>query len=96
VKAIVLLGTGWEPSQVAVALLIDRSTLRRYFKDYRKGVVDRLLETNYLSHQRGYLRFEQEQELDTYLQENLQLTAKSVVAYVEKRWSIYYSESCQQ
>ncbi len=92
VKAIVLLGTGWMPSQVAVALLMDRSTIRRYFRDYKKGGVDRLLETHYLCH-RGYLSFEQEQELDTYLQEHLQLTAKSMVAYVEEHWDIYYSES---
>ncbi|HED12291.1 MAG TPA: helix-turn-helix domain-containing protein [Gammaproteobacteria bacterium] len=80
------------PSQVAVALLMDRSTIRRYFRDYKKGGVDRLLETHYLCH-RGYLSFEQEQELDTYLQEHLQLTAKSMVAYVEEHWDIYYSES---
>jgi len=86
VKAIVLLGTGWMPSQVAIALLMDRSTIRRYFRDYQKGGVNRLLETNYPSH-RGYLSCSQELELDIYLQENLQ------VAYVEKHWGIDYSES---
>ena len=51
-----------------------------------------MLETNY-SHHRGYLSLEQEQELDTYLQERLHITAKSVVAYVEERWDIHYTES---
>jgi len=92
VKAVVLLGTSWKPTQVAAALMMDRSTIRRYFRDYKKGGVDKLLETHYLCH-RGYLSFEQEQELDTYLQEHLHITAKSVVTYVDEHWGIYYSES---
>lgn len=92
VKAIILLNAGWIPSQVAQALLIDRTTVRTYSRRYRKGGVSRLLETNYQFH-RGYLSLEQEQELDTYLQEHLHITAKSVVAYVEERWTIHYGES---
>jgi len=92
VKAIILLNAGWRPSQVAQALLIDRTTVRTYSRRYRKGGVSRLLETNY-QFRRGYLSLEQEQELDTYLQEHLHITAKSVVAYVEERWTIQYSES---
>lgn len=50
VKAIVLLGSGWTHVQVAQALLIDRSTVHRYFQDYKQGGVTRLLETNYIHH----------------------------------------------
>jgi len=82
VKAIILLSTGWIPSQVAQVLLTDRTNVRNYGRRYRKGGVTCLLETNY-SFQRGYLSLEQEQELDTYLQERLHIIAKSVVAYVE-------------
>jgi transposase len=92
VKAIILLNAGWTPSQVAQALLINRTTVRTYSRRYNKGGVARLLETNYHFH-RGYLNLEEEQELDTYLQEHLHITAKSVVAYVEERWDIHYSES---
>ncbi len=92
VKAIILLSSGWTPSQVAQVLLIDRTTVRTYSRHYRKGGVSCLLETNYLHH-RGYLSLEQEQGLDTYLQEHLHITAKSVVAYVEEHWGIRYTES---
>lgn len=92
IKAIVLLGSGWSPSQVAQALLIDRTTVRRYYRHYQKGGVARLLETNYCPPS-GYLSVEQEQALDRYLQENLHLTAKSVAAYVEERWGIRYTGS---
>ncbi len=54
-----------------------------------KGGVTRLLETNYIHH-RGHLSLEQEQALDT---EHLNITAKSVVAYVKERWGIHYNES---
>lgn len=92
IKAIVLLGSGWSPSQVAQALLIDCTTVRRYYRNYQKGGVTRLLETNY-SPPPGYLSVEQEQALDCYLQEHLHITAKSIVAYVEDRWGIRYTES---
>ncbi|MGH8552431.1 MAG: helix-turn-helix domain-containing protein, partial [Methylococcales bacterium] len=92
IKAVILLGSGWAPSQVAEALRIDRTTVRRYFHSYKKGGVTRLLETNYFPHQ-GYLSVEQEQELDCYLQAHLHVTAKSIVAYVEERWEIKSSES---
>ena len=94
VKAIILLGSGhgWTPSQVAQILLLDRTTVRRYHRDYKKGGAHRLLEPHSFQH-RGYLSLEQEHELDGYLQEHLHITAKSVVAYVEERWDIHYSPS---
>jgi transposase len=92
VKSVILLGTGWTPSQVAEVLLIDRTTVRHYFHDYKKGGVSRLLETHYSRH-RGNLSRQQEHALDVYLQAHLHITAKSIVRYIEKRWGIYYSES---
>jgi transposase len=92
IKAIILLSSGYTPSQVAQVLLIDRSTVRRYYQDYKKGGVTCLLETNYTRH-RGYLTPEQEQTLDLYLQEYLHITAKSIAAYIEEQWSVRYSES---
>lgn len=92
VKAVVLLGLGWTLSQVATALLVDRSTVQNYYKNYKKGGVPCLLQTHYERH-RGYLSEAQEGELDNYLQKNLHLTAKSIAAYVNNRWGIEYTES---
>jgi transposase len=86
------LAQAWGSSQVTEVLLVDRSTVHRYFKDFKKGGVTCLLETNY-ARQRGYLTLEQEQELDMYLQAHLHITAKSIIAYVEDQWNIRYSES---
>ena len=76
---------------MAEILLIDRSTVRRYFRDFKKGGTRRLLET-YYKRQRGYLSAEQEKELDEYLQTHLHITAKFIAAYVNERWHIDYSE----
>lgn len=91
VKAIILLGSGWAPSQVARVLLIDRSTVRRFYRHYQKGGVKKLLATNY-SPPQGYLSTQQERELDHYLQQHLHITAKSIAAYVEERFGVRYSE----
>ena len=82
-----MLGSGWSATKVAEALLIDRNTIRTYFRKYQKGG----LETQY-SGSTGFLSVSEAKELDAYLQENLHLTAKSVAAYISRRWKIDYSE----
>lgn len=91
VKAIILLGSGWSATKVAEALLIDRNTIRTYFRKYQKGGLEKLLETQH-SGSTGFLSVSEAKELDAYLQENLHLTAKSVAAYISRRWKIDYSE----
>jgi hypothetical protein len=36
-NAVILLGSGWSPSEVAAALLIDDDTVRNHFKRYKQG-----------------------------------------------------------
>ena len=91
VKAIILLGSGWSATNVAEALLIDRNTIRTYYRKYKKGGLVKLLQTQHLG-SAGFLSVSEMKELDEYLQENLHLTAKSVAAYIKGRWQIGYSE----
>jgi transposase len=91
VKAIILLGSGWSATDVAEALLIDRNTIRSYYRKYKKGGLDKLLQTKHVG-SASFLSVSQANELDEYLQENLHLTAKSVAAYIKKRWQVCYSE----
>lgn len=72
-------------TKVAEALLIDRNTIRTYFRKYQKGGLEKLLETQH-SGSTGFLSVSEAKELDAYLQENLHLTAKSVAAYISRRW----------
>jgi len=91
IKAVILLGSGWSATNVAEALLIDRNTVRSYYRNYQKGGIDKLLKTQHVG-RAGFLSVAEAKELDDYLQENLHLTAKSVAAYIKKRWGIGYSE----
>ncbi len=91
VKAIILLGSGWSATNVAEALLVDRNTIRTYYRKYKKGGLVKLLQTQYLG-SAGFLSASEMKALDEYLQENLHLTAKSVAAYIKGRWHIGYSE----
>jgi len=47
IKAVILLGKGWAPSDVAEALLMDRGTVREHFRRFAKGGLDRLLQMAY-------------------------------------------------
>jgi transposase len=91
VKAIILLGSGWSATHVAEALLIDRNTIRTYYRQYQKGGLTTLLQTQHMG-SASFLSVSQANELDAYLQTTLHLTAKSVAAYIKERWQIRYSE----
>ena len=46
INAVILLGRGRTPGDVADALLIDPETVRTYFKRYKKGGIEELLRMN--------------------------------------------------
>ena len=60
IKAVLLLDAGWSRSQIAEVLLIDESTVRRYFELYQLSGVDGLCNDNY--HGRRCVLTEKEQE----------------------------------
>ena len=92
IKAVILLGSGWSVGAVAEALLIDRNTVRQYYKLYQSGGTDHLLTMSYRGSQ-GYLTEEQLDALDEHLQETLYQTVKEVVHYVQTRWGVLYTVS---
>lgn len=47
IKAILHLDNGWSYEEVAQALLLDDSTIRRYEKNYLKGGIEGLLTDDY-------------------------------------------------
>jgi len=90
IKAVLLLGTGWSVSQVAKVLLMDPNTVRTYHRLFSEGGIETLLTRHHLG---GftYLAAAEEAELTTHLEKELHLTAKSVAAYIKKRWQVNYS-----
>jgi len=89
-KAVYLLGSGWQVSQVAQALMIAAKVYVT-IKRYRKGGLMALLR-NDAGGSECALNTEQRQQLTDYLQSHLCLTAKQVAHYVQQIWQISYSE----
>ncbi len=90
IKTILLLNDGFDYAQIAKILLLDEMTIRRYEKEYRQNGIDGLLQCHYQGSS-GLLTKQEEEELRTYLRENIYQTVKSVVAYVDKTYGLDYS-----
>lgn len=92
INAVILLGRGRTPVDVADALLIDSDTARDYFKRYKKGGLDELLRMSYVGSE-ALLNDGQLAELDLHLGSHLYLSAEAVARHVEKRWGVRYTVS---
>jgi transposase len=90
IKTILFLNKGFTYEQTAKLLLLDDTTIRRYFKEFKATGIDGLLEDRYLgSH--GFLTTRQEQELTCYLKDHIYQTVKEVVVYVCNTYGTVYS-----
>jgi transposase len=69
-NAVILLGSGWSPGDVADALLIDADSVRNYFKRYKDGGIERLLRMNCIGSE-APLSPQQLAELDAHLQRHV-------------------------
>jgi len=90
IKAILLLNKGFTYAQVAEMLLLDETTIRRYFKMFQKQGIDGLLEDHYHG-SAGFLSLDEEARLTIHLRKHTYQTVKEVVAYVAEEYKKYYS-----
>jgi transposase len=91
-NAVILLGSGWSPSEVAAALLIDGDTVRNHFKRYKQGGIAALERMNYVGSE-ALLTPAQLAELDAHLQQELHQSAASVARWVKERFGVDYTDS---
>lgn len=92
IKAVYLLGSGWQVKRVMEALLIDETTIRRYHDNYKLNGVSGLVETHYQGSE-GFLSDTEESELDEHLESHPCMNTLEVIAYVEQEYEISYSVS---
>lgn len=92
IKAVVLLGKGWTPAEVAEALLLDEDTVRNYLARYRRGGLQALREDGYVGGL-GHLDETQRQALEVHLGEHIYLTVQEIVAFVKERFGVEYTIS---
>lgn len=89
-KAVYLLGKGWNVPVIAKALLLSENSIRNYYEAYTKGGVNGLLMTHYESNHE-YLSEADQKRLEKHLEKVVYLRVEDVVRYVEKVFKVTYS-----
>jgi transposase len=92
INAIILLGSGWTPSEVAKVLLISEGSVRTYFKDFQEHGKEELIKRDYTGRVSSLTK-EQEQELSRHLEENLYQNSRDIQRHIVKKYKVSYSKS---
>ena len=90
IKAILMLNTGYSPEEIAQILLLDDSSIRRWYSIYKSKGIDVLLTYQYVGNA-GKLTAKQITALNNHLENTIYLTAKEICAYVEKKYGVAYT-----
>ena len=90
INAIILLNRGYTKSEVERLLLIDRKSIIKYEKDYRKGGIEKLLRDDYVLYS-GKLSEHEKEALKNELCSTVFTTAKAVCDYVKKKYGKQYT-----
>ena len=90
INAIILLGRGYSRREVERILLIDRKSITRYIKDYRKGGIERLLRDDYVMYS-GKLTDAEKKILQNDLKMTVFPTAKAICEHVKKKFRKSYT-----
>jgi len=90
VNAVILLGNGWTPAQVAEALLVDEKTIRNWFAQYCEGGEEGLIQLNYQG-KAPMLDESQQTELAKHLDEHTYINSADIRRYIEKAYRVKYS-----
>ena len=89
-KTIYLLGIGWNPKQVAEALLKDERTILSYYQNYKDGNIDPLLQNNYQGKE-PKLSAEQESQLVEHLRDHVYTSSLDIIQFVKITFTVTFS-----
>lgn len=92
IKAILLVDNGWSYEKIATALLLDISTIRKYYGLYVEGGTEALLTMHY-SGRSSMLNSNQMDSVKAYVKETIPSSVKEVIDYIRAKFGIAYSES---
>jgi len=90
IKTILLLDKGMGYTQISEVLLLDDSTLRRYYDTYIEQGIAGLLQYNYVGGL-SYLSVDELHNLGVHLENNLYQTSKEVAHYIASTYKVVYS-----
>ncbi len=90
IKAILSLNEGYEYTEIAKILLIDQSTVWRWFETYISSGITGLLKDNYTGGTSKLSEYQQADLID-HLENNVYQTAKEICAFVKKTYKVRYT-----
>src|SRR6202034_2522571 len=90
IKTILFLNRGISYEETATLLLLDATTVRRYYEVYKRERIDGLLETHYHGSV-AKLTKTQEEELREYLRKNTYRKVSQIIKQVQDTYHIEYS-----
>jgi transposase len=90
IKSILLLNKGYEYSEIADILILDDSTIRRWYFIFQNDGAEGLLRYNYLGSE-GKLTKAAIESLDKHLEETVYLSAKEISHYIEKTYGVRFT-----
>jgi Transposase and inactivated derivatives len=91
-KAVYLLGEGWEPKTVAHILDKDDRTILSYFQHYKDGGSDQLLQNNYHGKEPKLSEL-QEQELSEHLRNTIYRSSIDIIHFVRITFKVTFSRT---
>lgn len=92
INAIILLGSNWTYEEVAEALLLDKTSVRNYFKRYEADGLEGLLTDD---HKGSFAKLDDAEliELEQHLEENIYQRSIEIIQHVKKTYRIEYKVS---
>jgi transposase len=90
IRVVLSLADGCSASQLSKIFLLDADTIRRYFRLYKEGGINGLLENHYAG-RHSFLTDPQKDELKEHLRDNIYLDVKPIIDYVLQTFKVQYS-----
>ena len=92
IKAVYLLGIGWNISRVCEALLISDDSVRSYFNCYKEKGLSGLMKNKHLGRSSS-LTNNEKQELFLHIDEHTYSNVRDIITHVSKEYDVTYSPS---
>jgi transposase len=90
IKSILALDRGHSFEEIAEWLMIDDTSVRRWYEQFNAVGIEELMKDDYRGSE-PYLKKKQQDKLVAYLERNICLSAKEVCHYVKKQYGVEYT-----
>lgn len=92
IRVILLLDKRWTYAKIAEALFLDEGSIANYRRLYKEGGLPELLKDNHKGSS-SRLSLDDQMKLLLHLQDNVYLSANSIIDYVRRRFGVEYKVS---